>query len=459
VRRRWPGLGRWLALGLAISLASCDGRDGSRFVAATAREAYEARLQEVGLHTTALGQDWTTAARQALEAPVVVTLPHREVRYLDPRQAVAVAYRLSLERGQRVAARIDVAGAQPSALIFFVDLFFLPDSVSPPQLVASADSSTWEFEYVALRPGDYVLRVQPELLRGGRITLTVSAHASLGFPVAGMDMRTLRSRFGAPRDAGRREHHGVDLFAPRGTPVLAVTAGWVSRTGTNRLGGNVVWLRDARYGRRLYYAHLDRHAVEEDTWVEPGDTLGFVGNTGNARTTPPHLHFGIYIRRGGPVDPYFHLLEPPGQPAEFAGDSSRVGHWMRVAPPGARLRSRADPNAPVVLELPGQAPVEVLAGTGRWYFARVPGGRMGYLSLSDARPLEPIASASAAAATVLWSAPAPLGLPTDSISGGDVIPILGRYGDQLLVRAPSGLMGWIESASVALGAGTSGGGQ
>ena len=296
-----------MALGLVISLAACDGRVSMRFVTTTAREAYEARLQELGLRTTALGRDWTAAAERALEQPVAVVLPHREVRYLDPRQAAAVAYRLSLEQGQRVAVRIDVAGARPDDLSFFVDLFFLPDSLNPPQMVASADSSAWELEYVALRPGDYVLRIQPELLRGGRITLTLSAHASLGFPIAGMDMRTLRSRFGAPRDAGRREHHGVDLFAPRGTPVLAATAGWVSWVGTNRLGGNVVWLRDARYGRRLYYAHLDRYAVQEDTWVEPGDTLGFVGNTGNARTTPPHLHFGVYVRqpgvRGGARDP------------------------------------------------------------------------------------------------------------------------------------------------------------
>ncbi|MBI2073846.1 MAG: M23 family metallopeptidase [Gemmatimonadetes bacterium] len=424
-----------------------------RFATSTPRETYEARLRELGLHTTALGRDWAAAAERALGAPVSVVLPHHEVRYLDPRQAAAVAYRLSLERGQRVAARIEVADTQPSDLTFFLDLFFLPDSVTPPQPVASADSSAWEFEYVAMRPGDYVLRLQPELLRGGRITLTVSAHASLEFPVAGMDLGTLRSRFGAPRDAGRREHHGVDLFAPRGTAVLAAAAGWVSWVGTNRLGGNVVWLRDARYGRRLYYAHLDRHAVEEDRWVEPGDTLGFVGNTGNARTTRPHLHFGIYIRGEGPVDPYFHLLEPTGRLPLFAGDSSLVGGWGRVTSSGGRLRARAEGSAPPIVALPGDAPVQVLAGVGPWYLARLPSGKEGYVSLREVRPLQPLYSAAVAAGSVLRSAPGTLGAATESLARGEVVPVLGRYGNQVLVRHPSGLLGWMGSESLVVSGG------
>lgn len=277
--------------------------------------------------------------------------------------------------------------------------------------------------------------------------------------MAGMDMATLRSRFGAPRDAGRREHHGVDLFAPRGTPVLAATAGWVAWVGTNRLGGNVVWLRDARYGRRLYYAHLDRHAVEEDAWVEPGDTLGFVGNTGNARTTPPHLHFGIYLRGEGPVDPHFHLLEPTGEPSLFAGDSSLVGGWAQVVSSGGQVRSRAGASAPVIATLPGRAPVEVLAGAGRWYLARLPGGEQGYLALRDVQPLHALYSAAAAAGSVLRSAPGSWGVMTESLAGGEVVPVLGRYGDQVLVRHRSGLLGWIRSRALVISGGEVAGAQ
>lgn len=422
-----------------------------RFVVSTPHEEYESQLRDVGLHTTALGSDWIAAAARALTAPVDVDVPHREARFLDPERAVALAYRIPLERGQRLVARIEPPDSGGPSLLIFLDLFFVPDSFTTPQLVASSAPAAWELEYVALRPGSYLLRLQPELLRGGRVTLTVSAHASLGFPVAGRNMEAIRSRFGAPRDAGRREHHGVDIFAPRGTPVVAAAAGRVSRVTTNRLGGNVVWIRESEHGRRLYYAHLDRHAVLEDAWVEPGDTLGFVGNTGNARTTPPHLHFGIYQRGQGPVDPYFHLLDPARRPPALAGDVGLVGQWARVARVGARARTQPARTASVLAELPGDAPVEVLAVTSRWYLARLPDGQEGYLAILDARPVEPARFADVAAAAVLRPSPDTLSAGMDSIPGGQTVSVLGRYGDFALIRAPDGLQGWVKAATLAAG--------
>ncbi len=363
-------------------VGACDGGGVRlRFAVSTPHEEYEAQLREVGLHTTALGSDWIAAATRSLATAVGVQVPHREARHLDPERAVALAYRIPLERGQRMVARIELPDSGPPSLRIFLDRFFLPDSLAAPQLVASAEPAALELAYVALRPGDYLLRMQPELLRGGRVTLTVSAHASLGFPVAGRNIEAIRSGYGAPRDAGRRDHHGVDIFAPRGTPVVAVAAGRVSRVTTNRLGGNVVWLRETEHGRRLYYAHLDRHAVFEDMWVEPGDTLGFVGNTGNARTTPPHLHFGIYLRGQGPMDPFFHLHEPTRRPPALAGDLRLVGQWARVARAGARARAQPAATAPVLAQVPGETPVEVLAVIGRWYLVRLPDGREGYLTV------------------------------------------------------------------------------
>jgi murein DD-endopeptidase MepM/ murein hydrolase activator NlpD len=122
-------------------------------------------------------------------------------------------------------------------------------------------------------------------------------------PVEGIRGAALHSSFGAPRSGGR-QHHGVDILAPRGTPVLAAARGMVVSTRPNTLGGRVVWVAGA--GRRLYYyAHLDRLAphIGAGRTVEAGDTLGTVGSTGNARGGPPHLHFGVYTTTG-PVDPY-----------------------------------------------------------------------------------------------------------------------------------------------------------
>lgn len=112
-------------------------------------------------------------------------------------------------------------------------------------------------------------------------------------PVAGVRGRDIESTWGAARSGGRT-HQGADIFAPKGTAVVAATDGVVMGIGLDRLGGNVVYL----LGEGLtiqYYAHLDSWApgLREGQHVTAGTPLGTVGNTGNAATTPSHLHFGV----------------------------------------------------------------------------------------------------------------------------------------------------------------------
>jgi murein DD-endopeptidase MepM/ murein hydrolase activator NlpD len=125
---------------------------------------------------------------------------------------------------------------------------------------------------------------------------------ALPVPVRGVRPRQIADTWGAPR-FGDRRHRGQDIFAPKGTPVVSATRGVVTRVGENRLGGNTVSVFGPG-GRRYYYAHLDRYAagLRAGDVVSPGTVLGYVGNTGNARGTPPHLHFGVY-GPGGPLDP------------------------------------------------------------------------------------------------------------------------------------------------------------
>ncbi len=132
--------------------------------------------------------------------------------------------------------------------------------------------------------------------------------AWLPVPVEGVAVRRLADTWGAAR-AGGRTHQGIDIFAKRGTPVLSATEGVVTRIGANELGGQVVWVMGP--GRQMhYYAHLDGYAdIRRGQRVAPGDVLGFVGNTGNARGTPPHLHYGIYAA-GGALNPYPLLTAP-----------------------------------------------------------------------------------------------------------------------------------------------------
>lgn len=130
--------------------------------------------------------------------------------------------------------------------------------------------------------------------------------AQLRNPVARPGKQRLVNTWGAARPGGRR-HEGIDIFAPRDTPVVSTTRGIVTRVGTNRLGGQVVWVLGPRFESH-YYAHLDRFAdIRPGDIVNAGDVLGYVGRTGNARTTPYHLHYGIY-RQGGAENPYPRLV-------------------------------------------------------------------------------------------------------------------------------------------------------
>jgi len=119
-------------------------------------------------------------------------------------------------------------------------------------------------------------------------------NSTLTMPVVGVKPYDLYNSWGASRDGGRRKHRGIDIFAAKGTAVVAVADGIVSYIGEQPKGGQCIWLT-TEAGASFYYAHLDRWApgLYEGMEVRTGDLLGYVGNTGNAKTTPPHLHFGI----------------------------------------------------------------------------------------------------------------------------------------------------------------------
>lgn len=134
----------------------------------------------------------------------------------------------------------------------------------------------------------------------------------LRVPVSGVRVQRLVDTWGGIR-SGNRRHEGIDIFAPRGTAIIAATYGMVSMVGQNPLGGNVVWIAGPG-GERHYYAHLDAFApISEGAEVMIGDTLGYVGDTGNARGTPTHLHYGIYTDSGA-INPYPKLMPPWRRP-------------------------------------------------------------------------------------------------------------------------------------------------
>jgi murein DD-endopeptidase MepM/ murein hydrolase activator NlpD len=147
----------------------------------------------------------------------------------------------------------------------------------------------------------------------------------LAMPVKNVSKDQIANTWHAPRGTDRL-HEGQDIFAPRGTPVLSATEGYILRIGENTLGGQTVSVVGAG-GRVYYYAHLDSYAprIEEGDYVTTKSVLGYVGTTGNAAGTPPHLHFGVYAT-GGPVNPLPLLSDRPQEkkPQVEAARSTRT---------------------------------------------------------------------------------------------------------------------------------------
>jgi peptidoglycan LD-endopeptidase LytH len=369
-------------------------------------EEYAQGLRQAGLDQTALGRDWLAAAQGALQTTLTVTLPYREMGYFAPHEPGAVAYRFDARRGHRVRIEVELEASEPGRL--FIDLFRQDSGSDLPEHVASAPAGSGRLEYEATHDGAYLLRLQPELLRGGRYTLTQHALGSLRFPVRGQDGRAVTSGFGAARDGGHREHHGIDIVAPRGTPVVSAGDGVVTAVAVTDIGGKVVWVWDPARELALYYAHLDSHGVSTGTRVRAGDTLGTVGNTGNARTTVPHLHFGIYHRRDGPLDPMPFVHEPPAAPAPLVADPGALGSWRRIEGPAIPLSTSPVNRAAIVVELPRSTVVRVQAATASWYRVRLPDDRVGFVPAVTTRAANvPLRSERRAVASPIRDRPTP----------------------------------------------------
>jgi len=130
-----------------------------------------------------------------------------------------------------------------------------------------------------------------------------NSEAELIMPVYGKFVSGVADTFGASR-GDDRTHEGQDIFSSKGTPVFSATPGYIIRMRENsELGGNNISIFGSG-GRRYYYAHLDRFSndIKVGQKVTTDTVIGFVGNTGNAITTPDHLHFGVYFLRK-PVNP------------------------------------------------------------------------------------------------------------------------------------------------------------
>jgi len=166
--------------------------------------------------------------------------------------------------------------------------------------------------------------LQPELLKGGDYTLTINIRPALHFPVSASGHPKIEGFWGDGRDDNSRKHEGIDIFAPKGTPALAADNGTVVNVSENKLGGLVVLMQPDGRDYTLYYAHLGVQLVHNGQQVKAGDTVGLIDNTGNAKNTPSHLHFGIYTSAGA-VDPLLFVRQQNENPLPVIASINKLG--------------------------------------------------------------------------------------------------------------------------------------
>lgn len=293
-----------------------------------------------------------------------IDLPYRESGKFFPKSYPIYSYTLKLQRGNLLSIKIKKDSASS---LSFIDVFSLKDSV-----YYNLESSRFEEDQLELEieeDNTYKIIIQPEIDASSYFTFEINRNPVYLFPVSGGKNSDAQSFWGANRDGGKRSHEGVDIFAKRGTPVVAAVDGRIASSGEKGLGGKQVWLQDRKRSLSLYYAHLDSIAPIKNYQVSAGDTLGFVGNTGNARTTAPHLHFGIYSGYSGAINPYQFIKQNSKAKAEM--QSFFPENQLGIVKAKANLRnSNSLKFSDVIENLSVGDTIEILGKTEDWYHVK-----------------------------------------------------------------------------------------
>lgn len=310
---------------------------------------------------------WNERHELALDDSLEIELPYTEKGMFKPRNFAIYSYQVYLMPGEVLEAEIKTDSSQT---LVFSSLFRKTKEDLPGfKLVKSGKPDEKLIKYEIKESGLYKLILQPEIEAHTAFNISVNKSPAFLFPVSEGRNGDIGSYWGDIRDGGRRNHQGIDIFAKRGTPVIAAVDGRVGFTGEKGLGGKQVWLRDPKRRLSLYYAHLDS-IVPNLSKVSMGDTLGFVGNTGNAATTPPHLHFGVYGRGTGAIDPlgYVYLTEVI-EDSEI--DPVSYSSNLKVSSNSANFRNKpATSNSEIIKKGTSGELLAVQGKTADWFHVR-----------------------------------------------------------------------------------------
>lgn len=417
-------------------LVCCTTPQRGIFGKKTPHEKYTSSLQNAGLDDTQLGKQWLLAADKSLASPIRITVPYKETGYFEMNEPTAAGYLFDAKKGEQLTIAVNSNPA--NGFLLFIELWEAKLN-DKPGLLSSADSSN-RIQYEIKKDGEYIIRIQPELLQGAAYTVTVSTGPSLAFPVNKKDNPRVISLWGADRDAGARRHEGIDIQAKKSTPAIAPVDSYVSNVSENNLGGKVVFLRPRGKDYSLYYAHLDVQLVRSGQQINAGDTIGLIGNTGNARYTPAHLHFGIYSA-GGAVDPFPFINTDRPPVKEVKADTGLITQYLRVKNNNTGLYNEPVLNTAPEITLPAGSLIKVIAAADNLYKVRLPGNEEGFIK-SDLVTTRPLRQQKIPVAYSLLDMPDTTASVKKVLNEGSEVTLLGTYKEYYYTQWQNSY-GWI----------------
>lgn len=332
-----------------------------------------------------LFQLWKDQEELVFKDSLEIVLPYLEKGFFSPKSFPVYSYNLDLNPGEKIDIVIETLQSKD---LVFIDLYFLEkDSLSSYTRIAASEFGSSFLSEEISKKGTYKIIIQPEIAANSQFIFKLKKSPVYIFPVAGMGNPAMQSFWGANREAGRRKHEGIDIFAPRGTPVVAAVNGQISSSGERGLGGKQVWLRDTKRNQSLYYAHLDSIEPLGNRRVKQGDTLGYVGNTGNAKTTPPHLHFGIYKSYQGATDPLNFIFEI--ETPDFIDQFDIPKKFSLLTVSEANLRNRPTvKNSEIIGNNKTGDTLQILGKAHEWFHIRTFENKAAFVHESLVTPLE-----------------------------------------------------------------------
>ncbi len=390
-------------------------------------------------------EQWEQLGKNALVSPVLVNFPHKEQNVFPNDLPIAFGYKLIVPRGRRLEAIVSSTTSDTSSKVF---LELYQQSGEQLKRLAFAESSSNRLAWEATDSTTVIVHLQTEAEKMADITLSLESHPLLSFPVVRRDSRHIISFWGVARDGGRRSHEGIDVAAPRGTPVLAAANGYVSSVGVNNLGGNVIFQEVENGGITLYYAHLDSQLVVSGQRVSVGDTIGTVGNTGNAVTTGPHLHFGIYESFRSAIDPLPFLALPKKDNSNLTLLGKKAGNWERISSKTSEIKAGPDQAQDTVTRIARNTMVRVVGKTGQWYKLWLPDGKIGYAGANNiSTGLNSLRTMTVEQERPLWAAPSLDSYAVLRVPAKSSVKILGTWQNFLYAETPGGQRGWLNNAA------------